>query len=94
MKTCQDCSFKPTTVSSSSLAACLPLDHFVPCAGGHAFQYTDGGTGGRCPDGIPCQCGAMLSKWETCPTCGQDRLIAVPANNGADRTAHGTGEKA
>ena len=54
---------------------------FVPCAGGHAFQFTaSSGTGERCPDGILCQCGAMVAKWETCPTCGQDRLTAVPAS--------------
>ena len=58
--------------------ACSPYGSFVPCAGGHTFQYS--GAGGRCPDGILCQCGAMRAKWETCPTCGQDRLIAVPAN--------------
>jgi hypothetical protein len=53
---------------------------FVPCASGHAFQYTAGLAGGGCLNGTPCQCGAMIAKWETCPTCGQDRLLAVPAN--------------
>jgi len=72
-----------TVIEPSSPEDCSPYGSFRPCAGGHAFHFTDGGTGGRCPDGIPCQCGAMLSKWETCPTCGQDHLTAVPANDQA-----------
>jgi len=59
-----------------------------PCAGGHVFLFAGGSTDGRCPDGVPCLCGGMLSKWETCPTCGQDHPTAVPANN--EGTDHGT----
>jgi hypothetical protein len=57
--------------------------HFVPCVGGHAFQFVGDVAGGRCPDGIPCQCGATVSRWVTCPTCGEDRLTAVPTSDPA-----------
>ena len=45
-----------------------------PCAGGHVWTYGGTTTDGRLPEGLPCQCGAMLSHYETCPTCGHATL--------------------
>ena len=77
---CDEC-VEMRRAAGNPAPACSP-GLFRPCATGHVFQFTGGSTDRRCPDGIPCQCGAMLSKWETCPTCGQDHLTAVPVNSG------------
>ena len=40
---------------------------------GHVWYYT-GGFSGNIPEGIPCSCGAMISHYDICPTCGHERF--------------------
>ena len=52
---------------------------YEPCVGGHTFVWPRWKIpGDRIPDGIPCQCKKTVSRWRTCPTCGQDQLMADP----------------
>lgn len=51
------------------------------CSGGvHVVTFSSGTTNERCPDGMPCNCGAMITRWTKCPTCGHDELKFVPYN--------------
>ena len=40
---------------------------------GHVWHYT-GGSSGNIPEGLPCSCGAMISHYDVCPTCGHERF--------------------
>jgi len=50
--------------------------------GGHVFVFSGGGSGGRVPDGLVCQCGRVMAKWVHCDSCGQDKMIDVPVYPG------------
>jgi hypothetical protein len=59
----------------------MPWESFPsnPCAAGHTWIWTSGDTTGHLTVGIPCQCGAVVSAYEICPTCGDERLVSRPA---------------
>ena len=45
---------------------------------GHVWYYSNGQTSDKIPEGIPCSCGAMISHYDVCPTCGHERFNPRP----------------
>lgn len=42
--------------------------------GYHIWTITGSSSNNEIPEGIPCNCGAMSSHYENCPTCGERRF--------------------
>ena len=58
----------------------LWLPTYNPCANGHVWYYSSGGSNDEVPEGMLCQCGQMKWHRETCPCCGQTVSKSIPAN--------------
>jgi hypothetical protein len=39
--------------------------------------YRDGWSGVIVPEGLPCQCGAVVAHWDVCLKCGHETMKAV-----------------
>lgn len=51
---------------------------WIPCKNGHVFVYPGDFSLCHIQENASCLCGQTIAHWEKCPTCGQERLVAVP----------------
>ena len=44
----------------------------------HTWRWVGSYSGEELPEGIACDCGAEISRYDTCPTCKQRRFNPIP----------------
>lgn len=53
----------------------------------HVWAWAASTTGGKVPEGTPCQCGSMEVHYELCPTCNKERIVPKENRWNQDYTA-------
>jgi hypothetical protein len=51
---------------------------YQPCIGGHTVFWAGSGWA---PEGTRCSCGRTVVTYETCPTCGDRRIVMKEAKD-------------